>query len=319
MSPPVYPATRAFPGGVIAGLAVSLVFLNHPAPSWAQNAAPAKTSWYGEAGLGGEYDSNVSVDEVDVSSGQSDYGVIADLKLGLRHKFTDRTEASVNYDVSQSRYSEFSRVDRLTQILGADLSTQIGRTSAGVSAYFIDSQLDSEDFLQYTRLSPSLSRFLSQRWFGRTAYVYSERELEGRSQRNARTNAGEVDLYYFHRGLRSYANIGYRYRYEDAVAPELDFRAHALKLRYIRRFDIMQRKAKAEVAMRYEVRNYRFEEPTIDAPRDDNRLRWKVDFELPLTERFTWQVYYSYGDYSSNLPRADFTQTIFGSRLQFAW
>ena len=315
----VHSAPKAVLGGLVAVPISCLVLLSHPLPAQAQETPSKKTSWYGEAGLGGEYDSNVSVDEVDVSSGQSDYAVIADLKLGLRQTFSDKTEGSINYDVSQSRYSEFSRVDRLTQILGADLSTQIKGTSASVSAYYIDSQLDGEDFLQYTRLSPSLARFLSQRWFGRTAYVYSERELDGRSQRNARTNAGEVDLYYFHRGLRSYANIGYRYRDEDAVAPELDFRAHALKVRYIRRFDVMNRKAKAEVAMRYELRDYRFEEPTIGVPRDDNRLRWKLDFELPLTDKFTWQVYYSYGDYASNLPRADFTQTIFGSRLQFTW
>jgi hypothetical protein len=269
--------------------------------------------------MGFEYDTNVSVDEVDLSSGESDYALTSDIKLGTRHLFTATTQGSLSYDVSRSDYREFSRVDRLTQILGADISTELGQSSAGLSTYYIDSRLDGDGFLTFLRVSPSLSGFLSQRWFARGAYVYSERAIDARPLRDADTHSAEVDAYYFHRGLRSYANLGYRYRDENAVADELDFRAHSLKLRYIRRFYLGERRAKAEFALRYEVRDYRFDEPTIDEPRDDDRLRLKIDFELPLTKRFTWQAYYSYGDYESNLPRADFTQTIIGTRLQFTW
>ena len=60
-------------------------------------------------------------------------------------------------------------------------------------------------------------------------------------------------------------------------------------------------------------------EPTIGEPRNDDRLRVKADLEWLLTPHVTWQLYYSYGDYESNLPRADFTQTIIGTRLQYAW
>ncbi len=280
---------------------------------------PARTRWSAQVGAGVEYDTNVSVDEVDLSSGESDYARVLDFELGMRHKFTEHTQLSVNYDISQSDYQEFDRVDRLTQIVGADLSTKFGKGSAGLSAHYIDSQLDGDGFLSYVRVSPSISRFLAQKWFTRAAYVYTERTIDNRPERNADTHTGEIDAYYFHRGLRSYFNVGYRYRDEDAIAPELDFSAHGIKLRYIRRFAMFGRQAKAELAMRYEERDYKSPEPTIDEPRRDDRLRWKFDFELPVKDRWTWQLYYSYGDYVSNLPRADFTQTIVGTRLQFAW
>ncbi|EED32548.1 conserved hypothetical protein [gamma proteobacterium NOR5-3] len=279
----------------------------------------SKTRWRAEVGVGGEYDTNVSVDEVDLSSGQSDYAAIIDLELGVKHTFSERTEASLNYDVSQSSYQEFSAVDRMTQILGADINTDLGSSNAALSAYYIDSRLDGDPFLKYTRISPSLSGFLSRRWFARGAYVYSEREIDNRSLRDAQTHTGEADLYFFHRGLRSYFNLGYRYRDEDAVADALDFDAHSLKLRYIRRVDFMDRKVKLEAALRYEVRNYNSDEPTILEPRKDDRMRLKLDLEMPLTQKLNWQWYLSYGDYISNLPRADFTQTILGTRLQYSW
>ena len=137
--------------------------------------------------------------------------------------------------------------------------------------------------------------------------------------RNADTHTAEIDLYYFHRGLRSYLNFGYRYRDEDSVAPELSFSGHAVKLRYIRRVMFGQRQVKGEIAVRYEVRDYRADEPTIGEPREDDRLRIKMDAEIPLSNKLSWQLYYSYGDYVSNLPRADFTQTIIGTRLQWTW
>jgi hypothetical protein len=312
-------AAGLVPVGLVSVGLVSVCLVSVEVAAAEGNESIAATEWSGGLGFGGEYDTNVSVDEVDLSSGESDYARILEFDIGVNHKFNAASKASLSYSMNQSVYSEFSRVDRLTQILGGDLSTDLGSANAGLSAYYIDSQLDNEPFLKYVRLSPSLSGFFSQRWFARGAYVYSEREIDGRAQRNATSEAAEIDLYYFHRGLRSYLNVGYRYRDEDAVAPELDFNGHALKVRYIRRFDLFGRKAKSEFAMRYEARDYRSPEPTINEPRQDDRVRWKFDFELPLGRGFTWQSYYSYGDYESNLPRADFTQTIVGTRLQLAW
>lgn len=281
--------------------------------------ATGKTSWSAEVGAGIEYDTNVTVDEVDISSGQSDYAGVLELDLGVKHAVTERVQASINYSVTNSDYQTFSRVDRLTQILGSDLSVDLGKGTAGISAFYIDSRLDGDGFLEYLRLSPYVSGFLSQRWFARTAFVRSERRIDNRAVRNADTNTLEADFYYFHRGLRSYFNIGYRYRQENAVADELDFDGHALKLRYIYRWDLFGRRAKSEIALRFEDRDYSSDEPTIGEPRQDRRLRWKVDTEVPLTKRLGLQVYGSYGDYTSNLPRADFTQTILGTRLLYRW
>jgi hypothetical protein len=275
--------------------------------------------WNLELGVGAEYDSNVTVDEVDLSSGQSDEAWIVDMQVGVKQPLGSDATLALTYDVAQSTYREFSRVDRLTQILGADLSGKLGDSNIGVSAYYIDAQLDGEGFLEYLRVSPSVSGFLARKWFARGAFVYSERRIDQRRARDAETGAGELDLYYFHRGLRSYFNLGYRYRSEDAVAAQFDFDSHGLKLRYIRRFDAFGRRIKSELALRYEERDYRSDEPTIGEPRDDDRLRVKADIEVPLGRHLAWQFYGSYGDFESNLPRADFTQTIVGTRLELSW
>ena len=275
--------------------------------------------WRGEVGMGAECDSHVSVSEVDVTSGEADSAWLVDFELGLSQPVGDKSELSLSYDFSQATYERFSRVDRQTHIFGADLRRDFGKTNGSVSAYYIRSSLDNEPFLDFLRLSPALSGFLAKRWFARGAYVYSERAIEDRSDRDETTHSAEADLYYFHRGLRSYFNIGYRYRDEDAIAPRFDFRSHGFKLRYIRRLQIAERQAKMELAWRFEARRYRSPSPTIEVDRSDDRSRLKVDLEIPLNEHFSLQWFASQGNYDSNLPRADFTQTIVGMRLQLAW
>ncbi|WP_439101053.1 surface lipoprotein assembly modifier [Congregibacter sp.] len=271
------------------------------------------------ASVGGEYDTNVSVDEVDLSSGKSDYAAVIDFDLDVEVALTDRTDVSLNYRASQSTFQEFKGVNRLTQIAGADLSHNLDGSSISLSAYYIDSRLDNKSFLTYSRISPSLSGFLSKRWFSRGAYVYSERKVDQRALRNVNSHTGEIDFYYFHRGLRSYGNVGYRYRNEDAIAPELDFKAHLLKIRYIRRLNLNEQRVKIEAAIRYELRQYQSPSSAVFEARRDDRLRFQVDMEVPLSNQLTWQWYFSHGDYVSNLPRADFTQTILGTKLKYTW
>ncbi|MEM8490832.1 MAG: surface lipoprotein assembly modifier [Pseudomonadota bacterium] len=313
--------TRRCPLQRLAALCCLVVLLS-PNASRGQDSGETstfKTTWSGGLSLGLEYDTNVSVSEVDLSSGESDYAVTSEFKLQAKRGLNDTTDLSASYSISQSTYQEFSRVDRLTQIAGANINKDLGSMNGSVSAYYIDTQLDHDGFLEFIRLSPALAGFISKRWFLRGAYVYSERTIDDRPERNADTQTLEFDAYYFHRGLRSYFNFGVRYRDEDTGAPELTFTGPALKARYIRRFNAYGRKAKLEASFRFEERDYSSPEPTIGEKRADNRWRWKVDLELPLTERIRAQAYYSYGDFQSNLPRADFTQTIVGTRLQFTW
>jgi hypothetical protein len=283
-------------------------------------AAPASANvWSFEVGLGAEYDSNVAIDELDLASGQSDYASVAEFKLGLKREVSERTDLSLRYSITHNNYLEFSQVDRLTQILGADISVDMGELTAGFSAYYIDSRLGGDRFLEYARLSPSLSGFLSKRWFARGAVVYSDRNVLENDLRSATTYGIESDLYYFKRGLRSYFNLGFRYNREDAEFDIFDFNGYALKLRYIRRWEMLGKTAKGELAMRYERRSFTADNSAIDERRQDRRLRWKADFSLPLSKPLTWNVYASYGDYDSNLQIADFDQLIIGTRFQLRW
>ena len=179
--------------------------------------------------------------------------------------------------------------------------------------------LDGEEFLELLRVSPALAGFISKKWYARGAYVYSDKSITQRPERDAETHAGEGDLYFFRRGLRSYFNFGYKYKDEDAVAARLDYTSHSFKLRYIHRLEVLSRITKLELAWRYEDRDYSSITPSIGEERRDKRNRWRADYEIPVWRAGAVQIYYSYADYDSNYEPVDYNQTIAGARFVYRW
>jgi surface lipoprotein assembly modifier-like protein len=281
--------------------------------------ANAADKFSAEVGIGGEYDSNVAVDEVDISSSESDYALTLNAGLGFQQEVTETTEVGLSYDYSESIYGEFSQVDRQTHIVGTNFDLELNKVDTGITLFYINSRLDGQPFLELYRASPSVSGFLSKKLFARGAYVYSQKMIEDNKERDASTHAGEADIYYFRRGLRSYFNLGYRFRDEDANADRYDYKSNTVKLRYIHRLDMFSRTAKLELAWRYEDRDYSSETPSIGEQRRDKRHRWRVDFELPLIAGSAMELYYGYADYESNLPQAEYDQLITGTRFIYRW
>jgi hypothetical protein len=210
-------------------------------------------------------------------------------------------------------------VDRQTHILGADLGLDFARIDPALSLFYINSRLDGGKFLELYRVSPSISGFLAKKWFARGAYVYADKTIHERQGRDAKTNAGEADVYFFFRGLRTYFNMGYRYKHENARADRYDYRSNSVKLRYIQRFELFSRITKLELAWRYEDRKYESDTPGIGEKRDDQRNRFRLNYEIPVLEKAAVQFFAGYADYSSNYQPADYDQTLVGTRFLFSW
>ncbi|QIB64583.1 surface lipoprotein assembly modifier [Kineobactrum salinum] len=287
-------------------------------PTEAEPALPP-ARYSAEVAIGAEYDSNVTVDELDITSNKSDYALTLDGKIGVKKQLTRATDIAINYDFSQESYQEYSHLNRQTHIVGASLVHRRQLVDTGLSLYYVNSRLDGDGFLELYRASPSLSGFITKKWFSRAAYVWSDKRIVERSDRNATIQAAELDVYYFARGLRSYFNAGYRFKREDATLTRLDYRAHGGKLRHVRRIEAGARMIKLELAYRFEDREYSGITPGIDASRSDLRQRWQVDLELPLSEQSALQFYTSYGDYDSNFIFTDYEQAVIGTRYRYRW
>lgn len=283
------------------------------------NTATAETLISGAVSLGVEYDSNVSVDELDRNSSVGDGGALFAADISLDHDFTDKTSASASYGYSRIDYQDFDFLNRETHMLGGSVSSKWQKLTAGINYFYINARLDGNDFLTYHRASPSLSGFVSRRWFLRGAYVFGDKTIARRPGRDAQNHGTELDAYYFWRGLRRYINLGYVYRQEDSQAERYKYDAHQVKLRVVQRFNVFSRLSTLELGLRYEDRNYSEATPSIEQKRSDERFRASIEFDIPISDRINWTVYGGYSDYASNLPSADYDQSLLGTRVELSF
>lgn len=297
--------------------ALAWPLLGLTAAVWGEDNPPPE--WSALVGVGIEYDSNVAVDELDATTNQGDYALTLDGGLAVKQQLSEKAEAALTYDFSQSTYDKFSQVDRMTNMIGADLGLDLGRVDPAISVYYINSRLDGSPFLDLYRVSPSLSGFLGKKWFARGAYVYSDKTIKDSPGRDATTNAGEADAYFFLRGLRQYFNLGYRYRDDDAREDQYDYLSNAIKVRYIQRIELFSRLTTLELAWRYEDRKYRSDTPSIGQKRHDQRGRLRLDYAIPVFGYGAVQFFAGYADYESNYEPANYDQTLVGTRFVYNW
>lgn len=293
---------------------------SHPVlPDEPEGGDKGKHEFSAEVRVGGEYDANVTVEEVNMSSGRGDYAALLGGQLEYKRKFGGGTDWSLSYDASQTLYDELSDLNRQTHILSTDVKVELAEVNLGASYHYVNSQLDGDDFLTLNRTSPYFSTFLSRQWFVRVAYVYTDKEVMERPERDANTGTGEADLYWFRSGLRSYFNLGYRYKDENARGARFDHRSNSLKLRYVQRFELFGRLAKLELAGRLEDRDYSSITPSIGEERDEQRYRVETELEIPVLGDAAVVLYHKYSDYDSNLERSNYSRHVAGARFLYRW
>ncbi len=268
-----------------------------------------------ELSVGAEYDDNISVNEIDSSTGADDFSAVIDADLEYETELGEDTELNLSYSFSQSLHDEFTTFDIQSHFASAGLSHDFGEFDLGAAYRFIYTRLGGAGFLQMQQFSPYASKFFGKKVFVRADYTYTDKDFENRVDRDSTIHAGGADVYFFVDGVNTYFVVGYKYEDEDATDPEFDFQSHNIKARISKRFPMGKRKAKLKLGWRYESRDYASITPSIGVIRDDSRHRFQAELEIPVTDHVYTAVEYEYSDFTSNLASADYTQNLAAARL----
>ncbi len=298
---------------VAAGFTLACAVAVMPAVVRAGDDEPVRFDF--EASAGAEYDSNISVIQLDTATSADDIAAVFDATIGVEGDLASSTTLRAGYDFFQSLHADFTNFDLQTHRASAGLTQEIGDISFDLDYSFVDASLGRKGFLTINRIAPALSGFIGKTLFWRLEYVYTDKNFARRTARDAKVNAGALSLYYFLDGTRSYWTLRYRYEDENAVAPEFDFRGHEIRLRYTRRFAFGAGDSRLRLTARYEKRNYRAITPSIGAVRDDDRYRFNAEWRIPLARHLFFLAEYEFASFVSNLPSADFNQHLVSGKL----
>ena len=265
------------------------------------------------------WDNNVGLDELERATGESDEVTLLEALGSVQFDLPLDSTLRLSASISDESYKTFSLVDRRTESVGVNFETRLGNLTAGVNWFDVSADLDHEKFLQYERLSPYLSGFLSKRWFVRGEYIYGEKQIENRPGREADSHSGSLDNYYFIQGLKRYVVMGYTYRVDNARANRYDYESHALKLRYLHRGTVGSLPLEFEAESRWEERRYKEPDPFIREKREDTRIRLSVQLTASVTSYASIALQIKNSNYDSNLPTASYSDLVVGTELRLTF
>jgi hypothetical protein len=303
---------------IAAAFATGLVAA--PASASAADAAPKsadekRSPFSAELAAGAEYDSNVSVSDLDNNTGADDVAAVIDADFEFSPDVGEKTEFDLGYSFSQSLYAEFDAFNLQSHLATADFSREVGGFDIGGAYRFSHARLGGDPFLTMHQIAPYVSRFIGDRVFLRAEYAYTDRNFIGRTDRDGRSHAGSGDIYVFLRGSKTYVSAGYKYENEDTTDPQFAFTGHNFRARISHKVPLGRRFAQLKLGYRFEDRGYDAITPSIAAVRADTRHRIQAEVEIPIGDTFFARFEFEHADYQSNLPSADFRQNVGSAKL----
>lgn len=271
------------------------------------------------ASAGIQYDSNITVSQIDAETNEGDYAALADAEATWDIDFSRSDSLSLSYIFSHQQQFELDAFDLQLHGSSASFDRKFDLLTAGVAHQFFYSSLGGDGLLRLHRGGPFVSAFPTRWLFLRGAYTFKNKDLIDRTDRDAQTHMGETSALFFLDGTDTFLSFGYRFEYEDATAARFDFQAQILKAGVDTRLPFGGAKNRFEIDIAYEARDYDSVTPSIGTVRDDERLTLDVSWEVPLGKYLYVDAQYRYRDFSSNLPAANFTESVAGASIGFEY
>lgn len=265
--------------------------------------------WRIRASTGLEYDDNLTVEEEDEVSEESDLAAV--LEFEGAYLFIDRKpwEVEVSYDLYQSLYEDTSRYDLQSHRLGLSGSGDYGRWDIGLDYGYSYISLGSDGFLMTHSIAPSLGYALKPNLYLRVNCTYEDKDFvdEENDPRDAVNYSAGVDAFLFFMENLGHAQLGARHEKENTVGDEYDFTARTVTgaVQWPGPFDI-----RLGLGYKCRFKDYGNITPGIGVEREDTRQTYSVTLNREIRKNVEIRFDYQHIRSDSNLPSSEYTENI---------
>ena len=199
-----------------AGLATAITLSLSPSIAAQETSKLKSPEWSFELSAGVEQDSNVSVNELDSSTGSDDFAIRLRAEIDFEAEIAPETDLKFGYTFSDKSFDEFSAFDLQTHIISGSLSHDFGPVTTGGVVRYIDANLGGNGFQSITQFSPYASGFVAKNLFLRGAFTHAEKAFDVQTARDADVQTFDADAYLFLDGSRRYIVLGLEQETSDA-------------------------------------------------------------------------------------------------------
>jgi tetratricopeptide (TPR) repeat protein len=280
----------------------------------AVDAGPAARRRFRLASRAGiEFEDNVTVPEVDASSGEGDGAFVAELAGSYRFLDGERTILEAGYDFAQSLHFELSDADLQSHGVWLDGGHALGPFDAGIGYRFSTSSLGGDGFLNLHEVRPRLDIPLRPGWTVELGAGYLRKDFLDSDDdgRDAHRASAGVENFFLLADRKVRANAGLRFESEAARAAEFDFLGFSLGGGLDVPFE-WRGEWELDLAWRLRLRDYTHQTPSIGQARLDLENGVGVGLVRRITRRVEARLDYRFLAADSNLPEADYVDNTVG-------
>lgn len=282
-------------------------------------AAPALAApdLSGSVSIGGEYDSNVAVDEADINTRRGDASLLFYGSLDLQLVDTDKITLDLSYTFDQSLHDDLTAFDLQMHGIGGSASVTLDGNVFGFDGGYRRARLGGDDYLGMLIISPSITRRLSDRLIFRASYTGQQKHFVDSVRLDAWNDLGQVDLYRYFAKRRGVVVASFRIGREDAAADELDYHAWQAGLRTQFPLAIGDFATRLRAGYAFSKRDYDSVTPSIGEVRRERRSTISAAWDVPVGSGLTLRPALRLVDRHSNLPSADYFEHVVSTELEY--
>lgn len=317
------PISRILTWPLLLGLATP------PLLAWADDSV--RLSGHLEGGF--QHDSNVTVDELNTSSDQSDEAWVFDTGLEGVLKPVDPLNVTLGYSLSGTRYQNLDQFDQDIHLLSADVSYDFDPITLGTSYHYSHATLGSDAFLDFRRASVYLGSLIGEDVYLLASLQDKRKEFDESDARDADIRGVSLDSFFFFNQARSHLLLGLDGDREDAEANAYDNDLLRVRVALVHKFTLAGEENRLRFGWRYEDREYdeatvSGSDPLLNDPltgdlrerstdrRADKARILEASWRIGLNDVFSVEPSISHGNYTSNVDSADYDKTVAGITLR---
>lgn len=259
---------------------------------------------------GTEYDSNLSIIELDRSSSENDWALLANARVNSQWQATKKLKLKGGLGYNSKTYQDYSAYDLAIKQAFIDAGYDFEALTLGISYHHADASLDSRDFLTLQQRSLYVSRLFNQRTFLRAAINEQDKDFPTSGLRNADNRGLAGDAFFFYNQGKTFFTVGVSSEEENAVAREFDYDGINLRASINHQFLLWNKKNRLQFSLRHDERDYSGITPAIEARRKDKRNIITTEWQVETNRWLTIAAKLERGNYDSNLHAANYSETL---------
>ena len=288
--------------------------------------AAESLTWSGLLAAEREYDSSVSLDQVDDVSRESDYANQLKWALGGKWQAHKNWQLATNYQGKQRAYDQFSEYDLEQHHL--TLSSKLTFSGVGYSYRYdgVSAQIDGDDFLDFSQSTIAIDKLFDSSFFLRAALSKNKKDFIELEERNATATVIGLDsLAFFNRG-KSHLSFNVSVENEIAEADEYDNQTGNVSMGFQHKFTEAYFPTTFTSSVRYGRKHYdsfvianAIEDEAFpvglppntnvdDETRVDGRTQWTTSLDIALSDWLGLMLKASYITNESNYAAVDYNE-----------